>query len=348
MGARGRALGSGSKGGAGSAAKRVVAHAARIRLAVARIRIGLLSTASINGAILAARADDAPFEVVAVSSRDSARAEAYAREHGIERAWPSYDALLADEEIDAVYIALPNALHHEWTLRTLAAGKHVLVEKPYSRVPAQVDEAWVRAEQRGLILMEAYMWRHANQTRLLRKLLPRVGEVQSVHAAFFGRLPHEDDVRFVPGLGGGALLDLGCYCVSACRLVLGEPARVYGEAWLGRGDVDERFAATLRFGALVATFQCGFTATVNQIEVVGDQGVLHVPQAFVSPPGVVLLNGEEHRVAPGDHYRAELEDFCAAIRGECEVLNGREEMLGQARVLDGLLRSAAAATPITL
>ncbi len=234
MSARRCALGPGSKGGAGSAAKRVVAHAARIRFAVARIRIGLLSTASINGAILDARTDDAPFEVVAVSSRDPARAEAYARANGIERAWPSYDALLADEGIDAVYIALPNALHHDWTLRTLAAGKHVLVEKPYSRVPAQVDEAWTQAEHRGLVLTEAYMWRHANQTRLLRELLSRVGDVQSVHAAFFGRLPREDDVRFVPGLGGGALLDLGCYCVSACRLVLGEPDRVYGEAWLGR------------------------------------------------------------------------------------------------------------------
>ena len=85
-----------------------------------------------------------------------------------------------------------------------------------------------------------------------------------MRAAFFGRLPRADDVRFVPELGGGALLDLGCYCVSACRLVLGEPDRVYGEAWLGRGEVDERFAATLRFGALVATFQCGFTATVNR------------------------------------------------------------------------------------
>jgi predicted dehydrogenase len=348
VGARGCALGPGGKGRAGSPAKRVVAHAARIRSAVARIRIGLLSTAAINEAILAVRSDDAPFEVVAVSSRDAARAEAYAREHGIARAWPSYDALLADEEIDAVYIALPNALHHDWTLRALAAGKHVLVEKPYSWVPAQVEEAWAQAASGGLVLTEAYMWRHANQTRLLRELLPRVGEVQAVRAAFFGRLPREDDVRFVPALGGGALLDLGCYCVSACRLVLGEPDRVYGDAWLGRGGVDERFAGTLRFGPAVATFQCGFTATVNQLEVVGDQGVLLVPQAFVSPPGVVVLNGEEHRVDPGNHYRAELEDFCVAIRGERQVLNGREEMLGQARVLDALLRSAAAASPITL
>jgi predicted dehydrogenase len=179
-------------------------------------------------------------------------------------------------------------------------------------------------------------------------LLLHVGEIQAVHASFFGFLPRVDDVRFVPELGGGALLDLGCYCVSACRLVLGEPGRVYGEAWLGRGGVDERFAGTLRFGDVVATFQCGFTATLNEIEVVGRDGVLSVPQAFVNPPGVVLVNGEEHRVEPGNHYRAELDDFCAAIRGERQALNGRAEMLGQARVLAALLRSADAGSPVAL
>jgi predicted dehydrogenase len=337
-----------SEGVAGATAERVMTHAARIRRAVTRIRIGLLSTASINGAILDVRADDAPFSVDAVSSRDASRAQAYAQQHGIERAHGSYEALLADDAIDAVYVALPNALHHEWTMRALAAGKHVLVEKPYTRAPEQVDEAWDEAERRGLVLTEAYMWRHANQTRLLRELLPRVGEPQAVRAAFFGVLPRHESVQFVPELGGGALLDLGCYCVSACRLVLGEPGRVYGEAWLGRGGVDWRFAGTLRFGDVVATFQCGFTATLNQIEVVGRDGVLFVPQAFGSPPGVVLLNGEEHRVEPGNHYRAELDDLCAAIRGERQVLNGRAEMLGQARVLDALLRSADSGMPVTV
>jgi hypothetical protein len=106
------------------------------------VRFGLLSTAAINGAILGARAADAPFAIVAVGSRDAARAQAYASEHGIERAHGSYEELLADDGVDAVYIALPNALHHEWTMRALAAGKHVLVEKPYTRIPKQVDEAW--------------------------------------------------------------------------------------------------------------------------------------------------------------------------------------------------------------
>lgn len=303
------------------------------------IRLGLLSTAAIDGAILGARSSDAPFEVVAVGSRERARAEAFAARHGVPRAHGSYDELLADDGVDAVYVALPCALHHEWTMRALAAGKHVLVEKPYTRRPAQVDEACDEAERRGLVVAEAYMWRHSAQTRLLRELLPRVGPVQGVHVAFFGIAPRADDVRFVRELGGGALLDLGCYCVSAARLVLGEPAAVHCEARLGRSGVDESAAGTLRFGDATATFQCGFTASLNRIEVLGADGNLTVPRAFVDPPGVVLLNGEEHRVDPGDHYRAELDDFCAAIRGEHPPLLGREEMAGQARVLDALLRS---------
>jgi D-xylose 1-dehydrogenase (NADP+, D-xylono-1,5-lactone-forming) len=313
---------------------------------MAHVRLGLLSTASINGAVLGARSDDAPFEVVAVGSRELARAEAYAREHEIPCAHGSYDALLDDDGADAVYIALPAALHHEWTMRALEAGKHVLVEKPYTRRPEQVDEAWALADERGLVLTEGYMWRHSPQTRLLRELLPSVGEVQAVRTAFFGRLDRDDDVRFVPELGGGSLLDVGCYCVSAARLVLGEPTRVYAEAWLGRGGVDERFSAVLRFGEVTATLECGFTARTSRIEVVGRDGILLVPQAFPDPPGVVLLDGVEHRVEPGNQYRAELEDFCAAIRGERRVLVGHAEMSGQARALDALLRSAETGAPV--
>jgi D-xylose 1-dehydrogenase (NADP+, D-xylono-1,5-lactone-forming) len=303
---------------------------------VQRVRFGLLSTAGINAAILGARADDAPYEIVAVGSRDATRARAYAREHGIARAHGSYDELLADGGVDAVYIALPNALHHEWTMRALAAGKHVLVEKPYTTVPEHVDEAWDEAERRGLVLEEALMWRHAAQTSLFVELLPRVGEIRTVDVVFTGSLRREDDPRWVAALGGGALLDLGCYCVSAARLVLGEPDAAHGQARM-RGEVDVGFAGTLRFGDVTAAFRCALDAPlVNRIEVVGDEGVLRVPDAFVDPPGVVELNGEAHRADAGNHYRAELEDLCAAIRGERPVLLGRDDMRGQARAL-GLL-----------
>jgi len=303
------------------------------------MRLGLLSTAAISRALLEVRSPDASFEIVAVGSRELARAEAFAREDGIPRAHGSYDDLLADEDVDAVYVALPNELHHEWTVRALRAGKHVLVEKPFTRRPELVEDACDEAERRGLVLEEAYMWRHSRQTALLRELLPAVGEIQGVHATFFGALDDPDDVRFVRELGGGALLDLGCYCVGAARLVLGEPEQVQAEATFGRGGVDERFAGTLRFREVTATFQCGFAGSLDRIEVVGADGVLAVPHAFVDPTGVVLLNGEEHRAEPENHYRAELEDFAAAVRGERAVLNGRAEMLGQAHVLDALLRA---------
>jgi predicted dehydrogenase len=302
------------------------------------VRIGLLSTAAINGAILGARSNDAPFEIVAVSSRDRARAEAYALEHGIARAHGSYEELLGDPAVDAVYIALPNALHHTWTMRALAVGKHVLCEKPYTRRPSEVKEAWEAA--RGLVLTEAYMWRHSAQTRLLRELLPEVGEIRAVHTSFLARLTRVDDPRWVRELGGGALLDVGCYCVSAARLVLGEPDAVHGAARL-RGEVDIGFAGTLRFGEITATFECALDATLHDtIEVVGKDGVLRVPNAFVNPPGVVVLNGEERRVEPGNHYRAQLDDFCAAIRGEHPVLLGRDEMRAQATALGRLLAGA--------
>jgi D-xylose 1-dehydrogenase (NADP+, D-xylono-1,5-lactone-forming) len=308
-----------------------------------RVRLGLLSTAGINGAILGARAADAPFDVVAVGSRDGSRAQAYAHEHDIGTAHASYDALLGDGNVDAVYIALPNAFHHEWTMRALAAGKHVICEKPYTRHPAEVDEAHDEAERNGLVLTEGYMWRHARQTALLRELLPRVGELRAVHATFTGALPRTDDVRWTRDLGGGALLDLGCYCIGAARLVTGgEPTRVHGEAQ-PQGEVDGSFAGTLQFDDVTATFQCSLLASlVNTIEVIGAHGVLRVPNAFVNPPGVVLLNGEEHRVEAGNHYRDELDDFCAAIRGEHPALIGRSDMRGQARVLDALLRGEGA------
>ncbi|HEY6962208.1 MAG TPA: Gfo/Idh/MocA family oxidoreductase [Gaiellaceae bacterium] len=306
---------------------------------MSRVRLALLSTAAINRAILGARADDAPFEVVAVASRDAGRAHAYAQEHGIARSHGSYAALLADPDVDAVYVALPNALHHEWTMRALEAGKHVICEKPYTRHPDEVEEAWARAESDGLVLTEAYMWRHSAQTALLRELLPQVGTVRSVHATFSFVLDRDWDVRLDAGLGGGSLLDLGCYCISACRLVAGEPERVHGERYVGRGGVDDAFAAVLRFpNDVLGTFQCSFTSgPANRIEILGSDGSIVVPQAFVNPPGIVVLNGGEHRVDPGNHYRAELDDFCAAIRGERGVLNDRAEMLGQARVLDALL-----------
>jgi D-xylose 1-dehydrogenase (NADP+, D-xylono-1,5-lactone-forming) len=308
-------------------------------------RLGLLSTADIHRAHLAAVTETNP--VVAVASRDRGKAEVFAREHGIERVHGSYDELIADPEVDAVVIALPNALHHEWTMRALAGGKHVLCEKPYTRHPHEAEAAWAEAERRGLVLMEAFMWRHAPQTALMLELLPQLGPLYSVHATFSFRWERPgSDVRLVPGLGGGSLLDVGCYCVSALRLIAGEPDQAYGTQVLGRGGVDWGFAGVLRSNDVLGTFQCGFRHDERSIVARGAGGELRAPDPWHASESRVYLNGEEHRVAPEDPYRRQLANFVAAIRGDAEPLLGRADAVGQARALDGLFQAAGRAASL--
>jgi predicted dehydrogenase len=306
------------------------------------IRWGLLGTSRINGKLLAGARLSEHAEVVAVGSRSMTTAEAYARANGIERAHGSYEGLLADETVDAVYIPLPNSLHHPWTLAALAAGKHVLCEKPYTRHPKQVEEAWDAAEAAGRVLMEAFMWRHTPQADKLVELLPRLGELVAVRTTFSHRLRDDADIRVSAPLEGGSLMDVGCYCVSGARLVAGEePAAVYGEQVTTEDGVDRRFAGLLRFpSGLTATFHCGFDAFTESLEVVGREGTLSLPDPWHSLQGLLLLDGEEVRVEPRNPYQCEIEDMAAAIRGEKAPRLGRADALGQARAIEALYRSA--------
>ena len=312
---------------------------------------GLLSTANINLPILAAaRASDLA-EVTAVASRDSARAEAYAREHGLERAHGSYEALLEDPDIEAVYISLPNALHVPWTLRALEAGKHVLCEKPFSRRAEDVERAFDLAESLGLVLSEAFMYRHHPQTAKLAELVAEkaIGQLRVVRAAFSFPLTAErgtDDTRFDPDLDGGAMMDVGCYCVNAIRLLAGEPEHVNAEQVLGPTGVDVVFAGTLSHAdGVLAHFDCGFVLPRrSELEVVGEEGSLFVATPFqVTSPGIEIrrADGVEHvAVEPGDSYQFELENVSAAIRGEAPPLLGRDDAVGQARTIEALYGAA--------
>jgi len=305
-----------------------------------RLRFGLLNTAHINRLLLATRDAAEGYEFVAVASRDAERARTYAREHEIERAHGSYEALLADADIDAVYIALPNALHHEWTMRALHAGKHVLCEKPYSRRPHEVEEAFATAERAGLVLMEAFMWRHNPQTTRLLELLPEIWELVVIRATFAYVNDSEDDIRLVAELGGGALLDLGCYCISGSRLLAGrEPDRVYAELVRGRDGIDEVVTALLNFDNVTAEIACNFRSEHEGLEAIGTRGSLFVPDPWHARAGIVVLNGEEERVEPVSSYLLELENLSAAVRGDADPLLGRDDALGQARVLDAVFRS---------
>jgi len=321
------------------------------------VRLGLLSTARINRAILAAAAETDRAEVVAVASRDAGRARAYAAGHGIPTAHGSYEALLADPDVDAVYVSLPNGMHHAWSLRALAAGKHVLCEKPYTRHPHEVDEAFDAAEAAGLVLMEAFMYRHHPQTAELARLVRdgALGRVLSVRAVFSFPLADLTNVRAIAELDGGALMDVGCYCVSGARLVAGEPESVLAEQVTGETGVDMAFFGTLRFpGDVVAQIEASFLAPGRQLlEVVGDAGVLraHAPWRL-DWGGELVLEGSGARevvaVPQASSYRLELENLADAIEGRAPALLGRDDALGQARAIDALYRSAAADAAVPL
>jgi D-xylose 1-dehydrogenase (NADP+, D-xylono-1,5-lactone-forming) len=321
------------------------------------VRLGLLSTANINRQILGGAAASDRVEVVAVASRDEARAKAYALEHGLARAHGSYEALLADPDVDAVYVSLPNGLHHEWTLAALDAGKHVLCEKPYSRRPSDVDEAFERAGQQGLVLMEAFMYRHHPQTARVKELVDEgaLGRLRLVRAAFSFVLSDLDNIRARPELDGGALMDVGCYCVSGSRLLAGEPERVQSEQIVGSTGVDMSFHGTMRFpGDVVAQFDCSFMLpSFQRLEVVGDEGSLVVEAPWRADWGGDLLltkDGEQTSVKTprADAYRLELENFADAAAGVAPARLGRDDALGQARALEALYRAAESGAIVSL
>jgi predicted dehydrogenase len=314
------------------------------------MRLGLLSTANINRAILQGAAEADGVEVVAVGSRDGARAQSYASEHGIPRAHGTYEALLEDTEVDAVYISLPNGMHHEWTMRALAAGKHALCEKPYSRQPAEVEEAFAAAESAGLVLTEAFMYRHHPQTKTIQQLVldGAVGRILTLRATFSFPLTDLTNVRAIPELDGGALMDVGCYCVSGCRLVAGDPVSVLAEQVTGETGVDMALYGTMRFwDDVVAQFEASFLAPERQLfEVVGDQGVLRAFAPWrVDWGGELLLerSGAAPEVVPVEEanaYRLQLENMADAVAGRAPALLGLTDAVGQARAINALYRSA--------
>ena len=312
-----------------------------------KVRWGLLGTGKINERFLAHAPEAVNAEFVAVGSRTIERARDLASRFALPRAHGSYDELLADPDVDAVYINLPNALHHEWTMHALRAGKHVLCEKPYSRHAADVVEAFDTADAAGLLLMEGFMWRHSPQARLFAQLLPDVGEIQAVRATFSFVIASREDVRLRADLDGGALMDVGCYCISGARLAMGrEPDRVHGEQFIGDSGVDERFTGLLHFdGDVTATIVAGFHSDHASLEAIGREGSLLLPQAWLGKAPAVLLNGREISVTPDDHYRLEVENFSAAILGETQPLLGRDDALGQARAIEALYAAAASAEP---
>ncbi len=322
----------------------------------APVKWGIISTADINRKVIPGAHASPKVDLLAVASRDQPRADAYAKEWKIERAYGSYDALLADPDVEAVYISLPNTMHCEWSIRALEAGKHVLCEKPLSRHPDEVAAAFDTADRTGRLLSEAFMYRHNPQAKRLAELVAggAIGELRLIRSTFSYSLYDESNIRLRTDVEGGALMDVGCYTVSGSRLLGGEPERVFGEAWFGPSGTDWVCTGILRFpGEVVATFDCG-TALPNrdELEAIGSEGSLFLDDPWHCTHPVIELRRDDDveriELEREDSYRLELENLSDAIRGEGELLLGREDAMGQARTLEALHASATSRSPVEL
>ena len=289
------------------------------------LRWGLLGTARINRSLIPAIRASARSQLVGVASRSAERATLYAAEWQIPVPYASYEAMLADSQIDAVYIPLPNHLHVQWTLNAIVAGKHVLCEKPLALQPADVDLVAERARQAGVVVAEAFMYRHHPLTLRVAGMVNdgMVGRLRGVRGAFTFTLTRPNDVRLVPEWGGGSLWDVGCYPVSYARLLAGEPIAVSAQAVRHQTGIDMAVAGTLLFpDDIIGVFDCGFGAHFRTfVEISGTDAVLTLETPF--KPGVEaslrLARGDDTQtiVVPGEPlYLGEVQDLeCAVFEG---------------------------------
>ena len=317
------------------------------------VRWGVLSTANIaRKAVGPAIVASGNGRVHAVASRDGARAEEAGRALGAARAYGSYAAMLADPEVDAVYIALPNSLHREWVLRSVEAGKHVLCEKPLGTSAAECEEMARAAEAAGVLLMEAFMYRFHPRTEAIVAAVRSgdLGEVRLVRSSFTFAVNDPSNIRLDPDLAGGSLMDVGCYCVNAGRTVLGaEPVTVQAHGRFSERGVDLGLAATMVFeDGAVAQFHSALDLARDEVlEIVGSEGRLSVEGAFLPGCGDVAYEvrgrsgTRQTRTFDGvDEYRLMVEHV-----GDC-VLHGTgprydaREAARNMAVIDALAASA--------
>ncbi len=316
------------------------------------LRWGLICTARINRRLIPAIRAAERSELVAVASRDLARAQEYARQWAIPRAHGSYETLLADPDVDVIYNALPNHLHCEWTVRAAEAGKHVLCEKPLALTTEEVDRIAEAARCNGVVVFEAFMYRHHPQTLKVQELVQQgeIGEIRLVQAAFAFNLDNPGDYRLDAAQGGGALWDVGCYPVSFARAVLGaEPVEVSGWQRLGKSGVDMTFAGQMRFasGAL-AQFGCSFEAAYYcTAQILGSAGtiVLDSPWRLGGnhSPGIRLQRGDRMEwlpVSDVDPYLCEVQAMEAcALDGAAPVVP-LSDSRGNVAAINALYESA--------
>lgn len=317
-----------------------------------KVRWGIMSTASIGKRSVIPGIQESKRNVVeAVASRSLENAQAFADELGIPKAYGSYEELLNDPAIDAVYIPLPNHLHKEWTLKAANAGKHILCEKPIALDEKEAEEMIVACKNAGVILAEAYMYRHQKRYDDIRTLIHNgeIGDIRSLHGVFtFNGAQDTGNIRFTKEWGGGSIYDVGCYPISAARFLLDEePSAVTAHAFFSpdHGDVDMMASGIMEFSNGVSlTFDCGMWAEFrNELEILGSQGRIVMKEAFLGDQSYeIIKNGYTEKILDDNinPYALQADNFAEAVLDGKPIKFPADDIVHNIRAVKGTLISA--------
>lgn len=316
-----------------------------------KLQWGILSTAQISRSFLIALRTSIRNIPLAVASRDFQRAQTFAKELAIPRAYGRYDSLLEDPDIDVVYIPLPNGMHAEWAIKAAKAGKHVLCEKPLAMSTAEVDAMGEAAAKAGVVLLEALMYRHHPQTLRVKEIVDSgaLGDLLVIRGSFTIDLAGDpDNIRLNPHLGGGSIWDLGSYPISYSSFLVGRnPVEVYAKQFIGSTGVDEAVVGQMRFpGDVFAQINCGFHSPFRmRMEVIGSKGAIEIPWPFIPDKHaeISLVLKDETRVIAvqgQDLYIGEIEDMVDAILEGKSPRVSLKESRGNIAAIEALLNSA--------
>jgi predicted dehydrogenase len=319
---------------------------------------GFLSTARINRALIPPLQVSKRNHLLAVASRTQESADKYAREHQISRAHGTYEALLADPEIDVIYNSLPNHLHAEWTIKAVEAGKHVLCEKPLALSVEAVDAIKAAARRHGRVVAEAFMYRHHPQTLKVQEMVKSgsLGNLQLVRGAFRYLLHREGNIRNDPAMGGGSIWDVGCYPISYARAVIGEdPLEVFGWQVTGPTGIDDTFVGQMRFAQDIhAQFDSSFILPFHVfMEFIGSEGMLHIPKPYKPyiDEEILLTHGDKTEIIKmqgQELYLGEVEDMADAILLGRDPRISLDDSRANVAVILALLESASSGTSISV
>ena len=330
----------------------------------APLRIGILSTANIARQLINGVRTSSKLVIVAVASRNGDKAAAFARETGVPRSYPSYEALLADPAIDAIYNPLPNNLHAEWSIRAVEAGKHVLCEKPLASSPDDARAMFAAAKRANVILVEGYPYRAQPQTIRLRGLLAEgaIGNVRYVQASIGFPMSDPKNIRLDPALAGGALMDAGCYPVSFARMISGtRPTRVHAMADFADSGVDRTLVASLAHGnGLLAQISTSFaTARHRHAFIAGDAGSIgtnYFNDTSDAMPAILELkrgsgwDAQRESIVNSttNGFLAQAESFCDLVAHGWDRWTGvsEQESIDIAVTLEALAASARQRAPV--